>query len=149
MTVPGCSHPARYGDVVAKPSMWSFLPVVIAACSVPGCSSSNRADSPEAVFRAWNKAAVAGDATAASFLCSNPSDETSYDSSIAEYGSGFPAALRRGLTVNIDGGRAVLDFTDPGTSDTGDEEDVFVALVKQGGTWKVCRVRVTVEGGIG
>ena len=136
-------------SLVLKPSMRSSLPVLFVVCLTARCGASDRSESPEAVFRSWNAAAVVGDTSAEMFVCSNPSGDDSYDSPVSEHSAGFKAALAAPLNVNVDGASAVVDFTDPGTSAEEQPEDVFVSLIKERGDWKVCRVQITAAGGFG
>jgi hypothetical protein len=133
-----------------------LLVVMIAATVLGGCRQSAKREGPEALFRRWNALATAGDAKAKSLVCAAPtSDET--NETITRYSSGFAvlsgssSTSSPSLNVNVDdaAGRAVIDFSDPGTPAPDDDQDVFVSMVTEGGTWKVCTVQITAAGGIG
>ena len=106
--------------------------------SMAGCRSSPVTDQPEEVFRRWNELAIANNPKARMLVCADTGTADSDLDPITNDQPGFPV-IGRGragpgppdLYVTIDGPRAVIDFTDPGTSATGDEEDIFVTMVKE------------------
>jgi hypothetical protein len=127
------------------------------ACLLLGCGAS-RPVGPEEVFRRWNQLAVRGSSEAPSLLCANPPTTPEFDDPIAKDAPGFRTMLGRPLIggpidlkvfVDPNGTQAFLDFTDPGTAEVGDEEDVYVLLVRESEQWKVCTSRVVAAGGIG
>ncbi len=133
----------------------TWLAGLAVSSALIGCTSTGSMASPETVFRQWNTLAGAGDAKAANHLCAKPASPTDFDDPITAHPSGFAAARGNAqtkpveLNISVDGDRATIDFTDPGTEKSGDEEDVFVSLVKEAGNWKVCRAQITAAGGIG
>ena len=108
------------------------------------------------MFRRWNELAATNDPKGRSLTCADPGTADDYESPITAYPTGFPVVRSSGSYVpamytNTNPGdvHAVIDFTDPGTSTKGDEDDVFVKLVKERTGWKVCRVQITAAGGFG
>lgn len=138
-----------YVCAVAKRGTPLLVTLLVFTLSLTGCGDTGDKNSPEAAFRRWNEAATAARSGVGSFVCSGLETDDSNSSPIVGFGSGFPAALDAELNSNVNGARAVVDFVDPGTSAVGDEEDVYVSLIKEEGSWKVCRVEITAAGGIG
>ncbi len=110
------------------------------------------------MFRRWNELAGESDPKALALICAAPGTEDTYDSPITSYRAGFPVVRADGsgnkvpalhVGRNDENGSAVIDFTDPGTSTVGDEDDVYVSMVKERTGWKVCRVQITAAGGFG
>ncbi len=110
--------------------------------------SSTPTEAVKAVFLRWNSSAKNGDSKAAMFLCASPEISENEPDPVPPDHPGFN--VPDDINVQVGDGTAGVDFLDPGI-DAGlaDDEDVFVTLIQQNGSWKVCRYQVTAAGGIG
>jgi hypothetical protein len=113
-----------------------------------GCrSQSTPEQDAKRAFDKWNALARVRDPGAAALLCVG---------GIADDGKqliprdhpGF-SRITGDVSVWVEGDRAEMDFRDGGDGKPFHEEDIFIGLVSQSGTWKVCNESSTAPGGFG
>ena len=124
---------------------------VLLIASVLGLAGCGSPDGPKQavtkVFTRWNELAGARDPSVAGYVCANPATGQADAAPVLSDQRGFSVPSE--LNVQVEGDTATVDFLDLGTDEEGDDTDVHVTLVKEGGNWKVCRLQVTAPGGSG
>jgi hypothetical protein len=124
------------------PGLLAVLLVVV------GCrSQSTPEQDAKRAFDTWNALAKSRDSKAGKLLCSGVELDESKQL-IARDHPGF-SRISGEVSVWVEGNLAEIDFRDGGDGKPFHEEDVFVGLVRQSGTWKVCGESSTAPGGFG
>jgi hypothetical protein len=125
----------------------SAVILALFAVGLLGCADSKKKTAgATSAFLEWNALVIAGDPAASQGICSKPVDDFSLD---PNRDRGFQVSGE--ISSSVTGQSATVAFESKDTDGNGPlrTQDIYVDMVKESGTWKVCRIQRTAAGGFG